>query len=766
MSRKQTVFNAVLIGGFLTLLFVGLATRLIYIQVVHANTWLGEAQEMWETDKILQAERGKIKDRNGNILAEDAPAFTISVNPQMIYKYGTLEEVVSGLTGILKTEGPDSAADLERKIREFATKKRPESSIKPDAKLEDTLAINVEIRPIGYKVDADVKEKVENLIEFIKQKLKVDNAGINIRQEEKRYYPGGNLASQVLGYSNKEGKPVMGLELSLDKYLKGTQGSLSYEKDRKGVELPNGRRSFQPAIDGNNVTLTIDRTIQFYIENALDKVYQKWKPKSLMAVAVDPKTMEILGLANMPDFNLNKYWLATTDNGSDVNHAISSQYEPGSTFKLVTLAGAVEEGIFNPTATYQSGAIKVPGRTLHDHNVVGWGQISYLEGLKRSSNVAFVKLGYEGLGPEKLKSYIDKFGFGKKTGIDLPGEVNGIVRMQNPSEFATATYGQGLTATAIQQVAAYGAIANGGKLMKPYIVKSVNDPETGEVIQETKPEVVRQVVSEKTAKLVGEYLENVVSDQAIGTGRKAAIEGYRIAGKTGTANKVIDGSYSLNKWVISFAGYAPLEDPKILLVLIADEPDLGGDYHLGGDVVAPAFKEIVTHTLRYMGVPSTVQPTPDKEKSKESLVKAPDLKNAQVNAAKTTVQKAGLTVNVLGKGSSALRQYPPAGTEIPPGSRMYIVTQDDSVTAPELAGKSLREALEVCSFVGVICQTTGEGYVASQTVTGEGSGTIVNLTLSPTGATAEPASNKAGATPTPTPKSTENNKKTTTETKR
>jgi penicillin-binding protein 2B len=441
--------------------------------------------------------------------------------------------------------------------------------------------------------------------------------------------------------------------------------------------------------------------------------------------------MEILGMVSYPQYNPNKYW--ETRNQSDfINHAVASQYEPGSTFKLVTLAAAVEEGLFDPNETYMSGSIQVPGRRLHDHNVVGWGRISYLEGLKRSSNVAFVKLGYEKLGQEKLKEYINKFGFGQKTGIDIPGEVPGIVNMQYPSEFATATYGQGLTATAIQQTVAYAAIANGGKMMWPHVVKDIVNPQTGEVIQSFEPKFVRQVVSEKTAKQVSEYLEQVVSDQAIGTGRRAYIDGYRVAGKTGTANKVEPGEkgYAEGKWVVSFIGYAPIEDPRILLTIIADEPDLGGDYHRGGELGPPAFKEIVTQTLHYLGVASSSQKMEASEK--DFTMKVPDLKGLTAEQARAAVSKYGVTVEELGKGPKVVDQFPDPGTEIGVSQRIYIVMQEEgAIEIPDMTGKSARDALEVCSFIKVQCQTVGDGYVASQSLSGEGDAAVLTLTLKP-----------------------------------
>ncbi|TVY09602.1 penicillin-binding transpeptidase domain-containing protein [Paenibacillus cremeus] len=726
---KKVKLRSLLVGGLFTLLFVFLVTRLYWVQVVQGAELLSMAKERWAADDELRAVRGAILDRNDKVLAEDAPAFTLALNPKTIHDKHIENDVVRGLAAILAPpQNSGAAAGLEDKIRERINKKKDNGDY----------YTQIELGNEGWKIDADVADQINKLVEDLQKRIdgKNKSVGILLLPESKRFYPGGKLASHILGYTSKEGKPIMGIEAQLDNFLKGTPGFLKTETDRYGVELPNSTANFQKAINGDNVRLTIDKNIQFYIENALDKVNEKWHPKSLTAIAVDPKTMEILGIANTPSFNPNRYW--DTKQMSDFqNHAVASQYEPGSTFKLVTLAATVEEGLFNPTETYQSGSIQVPGRKLHDHNVTGWGKITYLEGLKRSSNVAFVKLGYEKLGETKLRQYIDKFGFGAKTNVDIPGEVPGLVNMKYPAEFATATYGQGLTATAIQQTAAYGAIANGGKLMWPHIIKEIYNPETGEVIQKNEPQVVRQVVSEKTAKQVSDYLEGVVSDKDIGTGRKAYIEGYRIAGKTGTANLVDPGEkgYAEGKWVISFIGYAPIEDPRILVTIIADQPDLGGDYHLGGDVAAPAFKEIVSQTLRYMGIaPSTVQQQQQIQATeRDTRTTTPDLTGMPLDQVKSTMNKFGVTVEALGKGAKVLAQSPVPGTEIGSSQRIYVLMQEggSDISVPDLSGKSLRDALEVCSFIKLHCSSTGEGYVTSQTLDGTGDSRVLTLQLKP-----------------------------------
>ncbi|NHN28664.1 penicillin-binding transpeptidase domain-containing protein [Paenibacillus agricola] len=706
---KKVKFRSLLIGGLFTLLFVALVGRLYWVQVVQGAGLLLEAQDKWAKEEILRPVRGMIVDRNDKVLAEETPAFTVALNPVIISDNRLEQDVVKGLAEILNPPNEPNTAVLEEKIRTLLNKKRENG----------TLFAEVELRNEGWMIETEVAEKVKKWVDELKKRRNIKANFIYLRKEQKRFYPGGKLASHILGYMNKEAKPLTGLESRFDSFLKGSPGILNYEKDPTGVELPDAKVNYQPAVDGSTVKLTIDKNIQFYVESALDKVNTKYNPKSLTAIAVDPKTMEILGMASTPNFNPNRYW--ENENQSDfINNTIASQYEPGSTFKIVTLAATVEENLFNPNEMYQSGSIQVYDRRLHDHNIVGWGQISYLDGLKRSSNVAFVKLG-EKLGADKLKQYIDKFGFGVKTGIDLPGEIPGIVSMKFPPDFATATYGQGkLTTTAIQQTSAYAAIANGGKLMVPHIIKEIIDPKTKEVIKSYPPEVIREVVSERTAKQVSEYLEQVVSDQAIGTGKTAYIDGYRVAGKTGTANKVSPGGkgYAEGKWVVSFIGYAPVEDPKILVAIIADEPELGGDYHRGSEVAPPAFKEIVSQTLRYMGVPSSTQQM--KATDKETNMSMPDLTGNTVEQAKNVMNKFGITVESIGKGSKIITQFPAVGTDISSMQRIYVVIQEgNDLPIPDFTGKSLRDAMEVCAFIKVKCQSTGEGYVASQALNTE-----------------------------------------------
>ncbi|MBU5354244.1 penicillin-binding transpeptidase domain-containing protein [Paenibacillus silvae] len=707
---KRIKMRTLLIGGFITLFFLVLVTRIFFIQVVNGGEWQERAAGLIEREQTIKAARGTITDRNGNVLATDSPAYTVSVNPLLINQLGIEDEVTQKLSALLKKN--------ESEMRALVTAKKDDGEFFQQR----------EVRSEGYKISPELAEKVKALREELQDKYKAGNA-IVMTQESKRFYPEQTLASHVLGYMSRDGKAVNGLEVSYNDVLTGTDGYLNYQKDAKGIKLPDSQDSYLPPQNGKNLKLTIDDTIQLYIEEAMKETVAKYNPLSMTVIAADPNTMEILGMANWPTFNPNTY-ASTPDQKNFINHATQSIYEPGSTFKIVTLAGAVEEKLFDPNAMFESKPTRIGGYTISD-NGHSYGLISYLEGVKRSSNIAFVNLGYKMLGGERLRHYIDEFGFGKKTGIDLPSEAASPIKpLIYKSEIATAAYGHGLVqVTPIQQLAAISAVANGGKLIQPHLVKEIINPNDGstEVI---KPKVVRQVISKESAKLVSGYLEQVVADQTMGTGRNAYIEGYRVAGKTGTARKVINGQYSKSKDVVSFIGFAPVNNPKIAMLIVIDQPD--GTNIGGGTAAAPVFKKVVSQTLQYMGVPKDTAKTTDK-KSKETVVlqaKAPDLSGKTAKQARSQLLNSGIAYVTLGQGENVIRQYPQAGASMNPGQRVYLLTEESSkMKVPDLTGESLRDALEILSLMKVGVTTKGEGYVVKQKEQVSGEQRTVQLTL-------------------------------------
>lgn len=694
----------------MTLLFVVLIGRIYWVQVVKGDFWYEKAKTRWAAEEKLVAKRGTITDRDGNMLAMDSIAYNVAVNPEMIHSLDIADEVAEGLHKLLGK----SESDLLKII----------TAQKDNGEYYKQREIHEE----GWKIDKELADKVVEFRDELKKKYDVKDVGIYLFEDQKRYYPRHSLASQLLGYVTKQGEPATGIEAFYNDKLKGEDGELKYEKDGKRIQLAEGEVEYKPAKDGQDIMLTIDMDIQDYVEKALEEINEKYHPKSITAVAADPNTMEILAMANYPTFDPNTYWDSNYENA--YNHAIKSLYEPGSTFKIVTLAAAVQEGIFNPNAKYKSGMITVPGRPVYDINKVGWGTITYLEGLKRSSNVAFVKLGWEQLGGEKLLDYINRFGFGQKTGIEIGGEAAGriSVDLSIPSDIARASFGQGrVQVTALQQVAAVAAVANGGKLMEPHIVKQVYDPNT-KITVKTEPEVVRQVISKETSQKVGEYLEQVVSDRKDGTGRNAYIEGYRVAGKTGTAQKVIGTGYSQDAFVVSFIGYAPVDNPKIVLYILVDEPDdpTAG----GGAVAAPAFKDIVYKSLKHMGVAPDIKGTENDKK--EVTVSVPKLASLTVSQAKSQLKSRGLNAETVGGGTKVVQQVPASGASVHPGQKVYLITeQRDKLKIPDMTGISLRDALEIASVLNIGVTVKGEGYVTSQKQVTKNGERLLELTLSP-----------------------------------
>jgi len=571
MNRMQRIgLRTLLLGLIFSLLFAGLLIRIFWLQAVDA-AWLQEkATLVWNRNEVIRPVRGKIYDRHGEALAYDAPAYTVvaTLSKKDPNHIEDPKEVAEALSPVL-----DTSTDILYK------------QLNKDA-------YQVELRQGGWKVDAEKAKAIEAL------ELK----GIHLMEETRRFYPNKELAAHLLGYVDLEGKAKMGLELSMDEWLRGKEGKNRFVKDARGIPLPNGELEYIPAEDGADVYLTIDRTIQSFVEQALDRAQREYRPKRMVAIVSDPNSGEILAMSVRPGFDPNQYW--KIENYS--NYAISYPFEPGSTFKIITLAAAIEEGLFRPGEKYLSGTYRVPGSRIpvRDHNAGrGWGTITFLEGVQKSSNVLFAKLGVERLGKERLIRYIQQFGFTKKTGIELPGEVIGrvppISEQIAPRDVAAISFGQAVSVTPIQQVAAVGAVANGGKVLPMTIVKQVKKKD-GTVVYEGPKSEGKQVISEETSRQVREILETVVSE---GSGQAAYLEGYRVAGKTGTAQKFDEKTGRLIKgeYIASFIGFAPADHPKVLVYVALDAPQEG---HYGGTVAAPVFQDIMRNTLHYLRVPT------------------------------------------------------------------------------------------------------------------------------------------------------------------
>ncbi|MBN1405124.1 MAG: hypothetical protein JW946_01240 [Candidatus Omnitrophica bacterium] len=504
----------------------------------------------------LEPKRGFILDRNTKALASSLKVSSVYAVARDVK---TKKEAAEKLSDIL---GKDESVLLER--------------ISRDKKFVW----------LARKIPEDAATKV--------QSLGID--GISLIDETKRFYPGNSLACHIVGFAGMDNSGLEGLELMFDKYLKGQQGKKSIARDAKGRHLPLLVRRHIPPVDGCSLILTIDEVIQYITEEAIQKAYEKYNAKGITAIVMDPKNGDILAIANRPNYELNNFDLS--DSESRKNIAVCSYFEPGSVFKIVTASACLEEEAVSmeDIFDYENGSWQVRGRTLHDHR--GHGKLTFREVIEQSSNIGTVKAAMA-LGDEKLDKYVNLFGFGENTGIDLPGEIPGFIRpLKEWSRYSITAIPMGheVATTPIQLACAVSVIANGGLLVKPRIIEKIIDSQ-GKSIREFSSVVKRRVISEGTAFKVREMMEGVVLR---GTGTRARVDGYRTAGKTGTAAKIEpNGRYSKQKYVASFIGFAPVEDPVIALCVMADEPH---PQYFGGTVAAPVFKEIVDASLRYLQI--------------------------------------------------------------------------------------------------------------------------------------------------------------------
>ncbi|QQZ08036.1 stage V sporulation protein D [Heyndrickxia vini] len=629
-----TVRKRLVIALFVGILIFGVIdVRLGYVQLALGNWLTSGAKELWSREIPFEPERGKIIDRNNVPIAENKSAPTVFVVPRQVVNPGdTAEKLASVLN---------------------ASKEKIYKQITTNSRMERIKA--------GRKISTDKANEVRNL------KLK----GVYIGEDSQRYYPYDSYLSHVLGFTGVDNQGLMGLELFYDEELKGEKGSVQFYSDAKGRRMPDMSDDYKPPKDGLDLKLTIDTKVQTIIERELDNAETKYTPDGLIAIAMNPKTGEILGMSSRPTFDPAKF----QDVKQEVynrNLPIWSTYEPGSTFKVITLAAALEEGKvdLDKDSFYDKGSIKVANANLKCWKRGGHGQETFLEVVENSCNPGFVELGQR-LGKEELFKYIRNFGFGEKTGIDLAGESKGILFNMDkvgPVEQATTAFGQGVSVTPIQQVAAVSAAVNGGTLFEPFVAKELVDPKTKKTVMEKKPVAKRKVISKETSKEVRRALESVV---AKGTGKKAFVEGYRVGGKTGTAQKPKPGGgYLENNYVLSFIGFAPADDPQIVVYLAVDNPK--NTVLFGGQVAAPIAGTIIGDSLRAMGV------KPRKNQMEKEItpyldtpmIKVPDLKGLTKKG--LLEQLDNLKLDVSGNGETVIRQDPQPGTKVEEGATIRV----------------------------------------------------------------------------------------------
>jgi len=619
-------------------IFTLILGKLGYEQIFHHTDIMARALNLWERDFTVAGLRGSILDKNGNILAHDIPSTSIMVVPAQIKD---AKDTAKKLAEVLEAD--------ENKIYETITKHVSTQKIQPEGRLiSDDKAIQLE------SMDLD---------------------GVYLVQDSLRNYPNNNYLAQVLGFTGIDNQGLAGLELQYDDILSAKSGALNIPFDAKGHNVELYNESYEAPGHGMDVKLTIDSHIQDIVERELNNLMKRYHPQNALAIAMDPQTGEVLAMVSKPDFDPNHY----EDYDSDIynrNLPIWKSYEPGSTFKSVTFSSALDLNLFDMFKdTYMDhGYEMVGGARIKSWKAGGHGLQTFLQVLENSSNPGFVEIGRR-LGLDNLYAYVTNFGFGSKTGIDLPGESTGIMfkkEAMGEVEQATVAFGQGLSVTPIQLVTAFSAIVNGGTLYEPYITKAIEDPLTHDTILEYQPTVKRQVISKETSDKMRYALESVVAN---GGGKPAYIEGYRIGGKTGTAQKAENGVYMANEYILSMIAAAPMEDPQIVLYIAADAPK--NDILYGGTVVGPIIKNCLQDILPYLEVEKTQDQLPKKKIwgdvnriSVESFI----------GKKKKDVQQEGLLFEFIGEGDVVIDQLPQAGTVIDEGGKVWITLGSDHIS--------------------------------------------------------------------------------------
>lgn len=605
--------------------------RLGFIQIIRNNVLLDGASESWQRSFPLMASRGYIYDRTGIELAINVPTMSVAVIPYQVKEKAKTSNILATILGV---EAKEIYEQINKKV-----------SI-------------VRLKGKGRQVSDEVALKINNL------RLE----GVYLLRDSTRYYPYETLLSHTLGFVGSDNQGLAGIEAYYNQYLQGNNGYLNYYMDAKGGLFSNLESNLISPASGMSLNLTIDYNIQSIMERELYNAYLKYSPESVIGIAMNPKNGEVLGIVNYPTYNPNEYQNYNSDTYNR-NLAIWKSYEPGSTFKVFSFAAALEEKVIDmyKDTYYDTGSVYVEGQRIKSWKKGGHGLQTYLEVLQNSSNPGFVSIAQK-LGKDNLYNYITNFGFGNKTGIDIWGESAGIMfdyDKYNLLEQATSAFGQGVSVTALQLVTAFSAVINGGYLYTPSILDSVSLTSTGEIIYEKENVIKRQVISNETSALMRDALEHVVS---LGGGRNAYIDNYRVGGKTGTAQKAVNGIYQSGNYNLSMIAGAPMDDPSVVVYVAIDNPKSAIQY--GGTVAGPIVKAILSDVLPYLGVSK-------REGGIDKTYTWMDTKTYKVEnylgLEKKKVKSQYFKFEFIGEGNIVIDQLPKYGEKVEEGSTIVVM---------------------------------------------------------------------------------------------
>lgn len=702
--KKKMLKRVLIFAVAVAFLFSVDGIRILYLQLVNGDELAAKAESQQLSDTEVQAMRGSIYDSEGNVLAQSATVWNVYIDPSNITK-DKRGIVIDGLTEILELDNEAQKELLEK------TKKDTKYAV------------------VAEKVENDIKEKLAKYV----SENKLGNI-IGTEQTTKRYYPYTNFASSVLGFTGNDNQGLYGLEYYYDEELTGTNGRIVTVKDSKGNKLPTDYETSIDAIDGNSLVLTVNQTIQYYLEKGLRNTLEEYQCKGAYGVVMDCNTGGVLAMASLPDYDCNEPYEITykktkralkkiknkKEKSTKTSEAIQNQwrnftlsgtYEPGSVFKTFVASAALEENIVTTSTTFNcTGSIQVKDHKMNCHYHPGHGLQTFTQGLENSCNPFFITVGQK-LGVHNYFKYFQAFGFTDKTGIDLPGEAMpqyykedqyGIV------ELSSASFGQTNSLTPIQVCTGLCAVANGGTLLKPYIVSEIKD-ENGNTVKKTEKTEVRRVISEKTSKTVREMMKSVVDN---GTGKNGYVAGYRVGGKTGTSTKLAESTDGKTKYIVSFGAIAPADNPEIAMLIIIDEPnqDLGG-----GALCAPIAAEVIEQAMPVLNV----EPKYSKSEAKNLSVSAPNVIGKSLSAAKSILESKNLKYKVVGNSKTVINQNPASSSTIPTNGVVVLYTEKNSrktVKVPDFSGMTISEANAAAAAANLNIEISGNNLSSSSVV--------------------------------------------------